>query len=52
MTFDKWNIKPLPISFSPWMPMEGLSKQIAALMSDGIESSVATHIHKEDNLNA
>jgi hypothetical protein len=49
--FDRWNIKLLPVSFSPWMHPKGHSEQKAALMSGGFESSVATHILREKDLN-
>jgi tRNA-specific 2-thiouridylase len=48
MTFDKWNIKLLPPSFSPWTPKTEHSKEIAVLMSGGVDSSVAAHLLKED----
>jgi hypothetical protein len=50
-TFDRCNIKLLPVSFSPWTPPKENSKQKAAMMSDGFESSVATHVLREEYLN-
>jgi len=50
-TFDRWNIKLLPVSFSPWMSPKGHSEQKAALTSGGFESSVAALILKEEDLN-
>jgi len=48
MTVGKWNIKLLPPSFSPWMPKKSHSRQIAVLMSGGVDSSVTAHLLKED----
>jgi tRNA-specific 2-thiouridylase len=45
---SKYNIKLLPRSFSPWSPEKAHSKQIAVLMSGGVDSSVAAHLLKED----
>ena len=45
---DKWNIKLLPPSSSPWSPKNQPSRQIAVLMSGGVDSSVAAHLLKED----
>ncbi len=58
----KWDIKLLPPSFSPWRAKEAHSKgtfrtansafggpkQIAVLMSGGVDSSVAAHLLAED----
>jgi tRNA-specific 2-thiouridylase len=48
MTIDKWNIKLLPPLFLPWKPKREDSKQIAVLMSGGVDSSVTSHLLKED----
>ena len=48
MTFDEWNIKLLPPSFSPWQPKKEQSRQIAVLMSGGVDSSTAAHLLKEE----
>jgi tRNA-specific 2-thiouridylase len=45
----KWNIKLMPPSFSPWKPKKSLSKQIAVLMSGGVDSSVTAHLLKEQS---
>jgi tRNA-specific 2-thiouridylase len=47
MAVDKWNIKLLEPSFSPWEPKSGPSKQIAVLMSGGVDSSVTASLLKE-----
>jgi tRNA-specific 2-thiouridylase len=44
----KRNVELLPPSFSPWSPRKGPSKQIAVLMSGGVDSSVTAHLLKED----
>jgi len=48
MTVDKWNTKLLPPSFSPWAGKKAPSKQIAVLMSGGVDSSVTAHILREN----
>ncbi len=48
MTVGKYNIELLRPSFSPWSPKNARSKQIAVLMSGGVDSSVAAHLLKED----
>ena len=47
MTTDKWNIKLLGPSFSPWQPGTDRSKSIAVLMSGGVDSSVTAYLLKE-----
>lgn len=47
MTTNKYNIKLLPPSFSPWKPRKDPGRQIAVLMSGGVDSSTAAHILKE-----
>jgi len=34
----------MPPSFSPWQPKKDLSRQVAVLMSGGVDSSVAAHL--------
>jgi tRNA-specific 2-thiouridylase len=40
MIGHKYNIRLLPPTFRPWLPKEPSSKQIAVLMSGGVDSSV------------
>jgi len=47
MTTDNWKIKLLEPSFSPWAPKKERSRQIAVLMSGGVDSSVTAHLLKE-----
>ncbi|MBC8471597.1 MAG: tRNA 2-thiouridine(34) synthase MnmA [Planctomycetes bacterium] len=47
MTTDKWNIKLLGPSFSPWCPDKDRSRPIAVLMSGGVDSSVTAYLLKE-----
>ncbi|MCP4608592.1 MAG: tRNA 2-thiouridine(34) synthase MnmA [Planctomycetes bacterium] len=47
MTTDKWNIKHLGPSFSPWRADKDRTKPIAVLMSGGVDSSVTAHLLKE-----
>jgi len=47
MTTDNWKIKLLEPSFSPWAPKKDRSRQIALLMSGGVDSSVTAHLLKE-----
>jgi len=44
----KWNIKLLPPTFSSWTPKRSDSRQIAVLMSGGVDSSVTAHLLKDD----
>jgi len=48
MTAGKYNIELLPPSFSAWSPKTARSKQIAVLMSGGVDSSVTAHLLKEN----
>jgi len=47
MTNDKWNIRLLRSSPSHWQGEKKDSKQIAMLMSGGVDSSVSAHLLKE-----
>lgn len=47
MAADNWNIKLLEPSFSPWQPEKEPAKQIAVLMSGGLDSSVTALLLKE-----
>ena len=48
MSAGQWKIELLPPSLSPWTPGKPRSKQIAVLMSGGVDSSVAAHLLAED----
>lgn len=47
MSFADWNIKLMPPSFSAWEPKGPVDKQIAVMMSGGVDSSVAAYLLKE-----
>jgi tRNA-specific 2-thiouridylase len=47
MTADKWNIKLLGPTLLPWQPKKESSRQIAVLMSGGVDSSVTAFLLKE-----
>jgi tRNA-specific 2-thiouridylase len=47
MTTDKYSIKLLEPSFSPWDSKKEQSRQIAVLMSGGVDSSVTTYLLRE-----
>jgi tRNA-specific 2-thiouridylase len=48
MTDEKWDIKLWPPSFTEWSPKNAASKQIAVLMSGGVDSSVTAHLLTEE----
>jgi len=45
---SQYEITLMPPSFSPWKPKEEHSRQIAVLMSGGVDSSVSAHLLKEN----
>lgn len=47
MISDRWNIKLLEPTFGPWESLKGPSRQIAVLMSGGVDSSVTAYLLKE-----
>ena len=47
MAVDNWNINLYDPSFSPWQPEKAPDRQIAMLMSGGVDSSVTAHLLKE-----
>jgi tRNA-specific 2-thiouridylase len=47
MKVNKWNIKLLRSSHLPWQPKKQADKQIAVLMSGGVDSSTATYLLKQ-----
>ena len=49
MTTDRYSIKLLEPSFSPWEPKKEQSRQIVVLMSGGVDSSVTAHLLKEQD---
>jgi tRNA-specific 2-thiouridylase len=42
-----WNLKLLPPLFLQWKPARGKSRQIAVLMSGGVDSSVTAHLLRD-----
>ena len=48
MTVGKGSIRLLPPSFASWKPEKARSKQIAVLMSGGVDSSAAAHLLKKN----
>lgn len=47
MANEQWDIKLFEPSFAPWEPRSEPSRQIVVLVSGGVDSSVATHLLKE-----
>jgi len=45
---SQYDITLMPPSFAPWKPKEEHSKQIAVLMSGGVDSSISAHLLKEN----
>ncbi len=48
MNSDKFDIRLMPPMFSSWEPKKAREKQIAVLMSGGVDSSVTANILRED----
>lgn len=44
MSINQYDIAFMPPSFSPWEPKNMRSKQVAVLMSGGVDSSMAAHL--------
>ncbi len=44
METHNWNMELMEPSFGPWEPEKGHSRQIAVLMSGGVDSSVTAHL--------
>jgi len=44
MAEDQYNIRLLPPTFSPWAPTKPPYRQVAVLMSGGVDSSVTAHL--------
>ena len=42
----RYNIKLLPPTFAPWEPAKSADRQVAVLMSGGVDSSVTAHLLK------
>jgi predicted PP-loop superfamily ATPase len=47
MEIGKWDIKLLEPSLQPWAPKAEPAKQIAVLMSGGVDSSVTAYLLKK-----
>jgi len=43
---NRYNVKLLPPTFSPWEPTKSATRQVAVLMSGGVDSSVTAHLLK------
>lgn len=41
---SRYNIKLMEPSFEPWSPTKGVDRQVAVLMSGGVDSSIAAHL--------
>jgi tRNA-specific 2-thiouridylase len=41
---NRYDIKLLPATFSPWAPSQPADRQVAVLMSGGVDSSVTAHL--------
>lgn len=47
ITVDKYSVGIFPPSFSAWAPQKSVDRQIALLMSGGVDSSVSAHLLRE-----
>ena len=43
-SFDDYNLKLMDASFEAWSPTKGVDRQVAVLMSGGVDSSVTAHL--------
>ncbi|HEG43425.1 MAG TPA: tRNA 2-thiouridine(34) synthase MnmA [Phycisphaerales bacterium] len=48
MPIENYNMSLMPPSFEPWSPKQDKSKQVAVLMSGGVDSSVTASLLRDD----